>query len=159
MKNKRIVFLLCMVLTGLNATAQEAITVSGGLASGNNGTVSYTLGQVTYGTNIGVNGSISQGVQQSYDVSIVNGIEMSKISMNISAYPNPTNNYLKLKVELMNIENMSYLLCDMLGKPLQNQQLKSSETSIEMTDLVPSTYFVKVLDNSQVIKTFKIIKY
>lgn len=159
MKNKKIVLSIYVALVfGLSAKAQETITSSGGLASGSNGTVSYTIGQVTYSTDTGINGSSYQGIQQSYEISIISGAEVSEISLNISVYPNPTKDYLKLKAESMNVENMSYLLCDMLGKPLKNQELKGFETSIEMIDLVPSTYFIKVLDNHQVVKIFKIIK-
>ena len=63
-----VVILLLIHLTGLQA--QEAITASGGNASGSNGTVSYSVGQVAYTTISGVNGIVPIGVQQTYTISV-----------------------------------------------------------------------------------------
>ncbi len=70
-------------------------------ASGSDGTASYTVGQVVYTTETGTNGySIAQGVQQPFEISVVTGIKEAKdISLSVSAYPNPTSDYLIVKVE------------------------------------------------------------
>jgi hypothetical protein len=40
---------------------------AGGEATGSGGSVSYSVGQVVYTTNTGINGSVAQGVQQPYE--------------------------------------------------------------------------------------------
>ena len=59
-------FLFFMALTGLQA--QEAISASGGNASGSNGTLSYTVGQVVSSYIIGSEGTVTQGVQQPWEI-------------------------------------------------------------------------------------------
>ena len=93
------VLLLGLGLTGLQA--QTAIPATGGNVSGTGGSVSYSVGQVVYTTNTGgANGSVAQGVQQPFEISVVTGIdEANGITLQCSAYPNPTTDFLKLKVE------------------------------------------------------------
>jgi hypothetical protein len=147
-------------LTGLKA--QEAIPASGGDASGSGGSVSYTVGQLVYTTNFGASGSVAQGVQQPYEISIVVGIEAAcGINLSVLAYPNPTTDLLLLKVDAsttLSIQSLSYQLFDMNGKLVHSKKIESSETSIAMSNLVPAIYFLKVLQSKKEIKTFKIIK-
>ena len=93
-----IMLLLVLILTGLKA--QEAIPSSGGNASGSGGSVNYSFGQIVYTTNTGINGSVAQGVQQPYEISVVTGVEEANgINLIWTAYPNPATDHLQLKVE------------------------------------------------------------
>ena len=76
--------------------SQEAIPASGGDASGVGGTLSYTVGQLVYTNNSGNNGSVAQGVQQPYEISTTVGIEITNISLDFIAYPNPTSSNIVL---------------------------------------------------------------
>ena len=66
---------LLFIIVSNFLTAQEAITTSGGDASGSGGSVSYSVGQILYSTNTGANGSVAHGVQQPFEISVVIGIE------------------------------------------------------------------------------------
>lgn len=155
------VFLIIVGLSGLQA--QEAIPATGGNASGSGGTASYTVGQVVYTTNTGTTGSVAQGVQQPYEISVVSGIEQAKgINLECTAYPNPTTDFFTLRVENYDNENLSYQLFDISGNLLENKKLTINETIITMANRVAAIYFLKVIQtkntSSQEIKTFKIIK-
>ncbi|MBN2164781.1 MAG: T9SS type A sorting domain-containing protein [Marinilabiliaceae bacterium] len=151
------VLLLGLGLTGVQA--QESLNATGSNASGSGGSASYSVGQVVYTTNIGKSGSIAQGVQQPYEISVVTGIKEAKgINLTVTAYPNPTTDYLTLRIDEFEISNVSYQLYDMNGKLLQNEKITGSQTSIVMSNLVPATYFVKVIQGNKEVKTFKIIK-
>jgi hypothetical protein len=168
MKHKNLklsaVLLLGLGLTGLQA--QTSVNATGGNASGSGGSVSYSVGQVVYTTNTGTNGSVAQGVQQPFEISVVTGLEEAKgINLSVTAYPNPTTDYLTLSIDAsttLSIQSMSYQLYDMNGKLLQNEKITGNKTSIVMSNLVPANYFVKVVKTqglaSQEVKTFKIIK-
>lgn len=161
MRHKRLklsaVLLLGLGLTGLQA--QETIPATGGNATGSGGSASYSVGQVVYTTNTGTNGSVAQGVQQPFEISVVTGIEQTKgINLSVSAYPNPATDFLMLKVENYDNGNLSYQLFDMNSKLLQNKKVTSNQTSIVMSNLVPATYFVKVIQENKEVKTFKVIK-
>ena len=148
-----------LVLGLTSVQAQEAILATGGEASGSGGSASYSVGQVVYTTNTGTNGSVAQGVQQPYEISVVAGIEQARdIKLECTAYPNPTTDYLILKVENNDNENLSYQLYNINGKLIENKKLTSSETTISIANLNSATYFLKVSDNNKELKTFKIIK-
>jgi len=187
------VLLLGLGLTGLQA--QTNVNATGGNASGNGGSVSYSVGQVVYTTHKGSNGSVAQGVQQPYEISVAGIDEANGISLRVTAYPNPTTDYLTLEIDAstslsiqsmsnqidastslsiqsmsnqkdastsLSIQSMSYQLYDIQGKILQNQKITGYRTSIDMNNLVPSTYFVKVIQENKAnkaVKTFKVIKY
>ena len=46
----------------------------------------------------------------------------------------------------------------MNGKLIESKKVENNETSIVMSNLVPATYFLKVIQDNKEIKTFKIIK-
>jgi len=151
------VLLLGLGLTGLQA--QTSINATGGNASGSGGSASYSVGQVVYTTNTGTNGSVAQGVQQPFEISVVTAIEEAKgINLSVSAYPNPTTDYLTLEVKEYELSNLHFQLYDMSGKLLQSEKITGNQTSIVMSNLVPATYFVKVIQGNKEVKTFKIIK-
>ena len=161
-RNKRLLTALMLLgLGGLTSLqAQETVSTAGGEASGSGGTYSYTVGQVFYTTQTGTNGNyVAQGVQQPYEISVVTSIpEAKEINLSVSAYPNPTSNYLTVKVENYETANLQYIIFDINGKLLQTVKATGQETKIETNNLVPANYFVKVVDNEKEIKVFKIIK-
>jgi hypothetical protein len=162
------VLLLGLGLTGLQA--QESVNATGGNALGSGGTVAYSVGQLVYTTNTGTSGSVAQGVQQPFEISVVTGLEEAKgINLLVSAYPNPTTDYLTLSIDEFDISNLSYPLYDIQGKILETKKIEGNQASIVMSNLVPATYFVKVyavgrndgtgvIQGNKEIKTFKIIK-
>jgi len=160
-----LLFLFGLGLTGIQAQEiHQTIAATGGNASGTTGTVSYSVGQLVYATNIGTTGSVSQGVQQPYEISVVTAIEEAKgINLLVSAYPNPASDYLILSID-ENVKSgqdltlLSYQMYDIQGKLLQNQEITENRTTIDMGNLGPATYFVKVVQGNKEVKTFKIIK-
>jgi hypothetical protein len=151
------VILLCFGMFGLQA--QQVVTTSGGNASGSGGSASYSVGQVVYTTNGNSNGRVAQGVQQPYEIFIVTGIEEAKgISLEIMVYPNPATDFIKLKIENYDVQNLRYQLYDINARLLQDNKIVGNETDIVMSNYVSATYFLKVTDNNKVVKTFKIIK-
>lgn len=150
-------FLFVFGVTAVNA--QQTIPASGGNASGSGGSVSYTIGQVVYTTNAGSNGSVAQGIQQPYEISVVTGLEEAYgVDLLFSAYPNPANNYIILKIENYNTEMLTYQLYDENGKLFENKKVEGSETQIGLSDLAIAAYFLKIRENNKDIKIFKIIK-
>ena len=158
MKNKILTLMLFMFMF-YNVNAQQTVCVAGGDAVGSGGTSSYSVGQVVYTNNKGTNGSVAQGVQQPYEISVVSAIEEAKgIHLSVLAYPNPTTDFLILRIDEFEISNLSFQLYDMNGKLLQSKKITGNQTSIVMSNLVPANYFVKVTQGNKEVKTFKIIK-
>ena len=152
-----VILLLAISFAGLQA--QEAITTTGGNASGSGGSVSYSVGQVVYTTNTGTTGSVAQGVQQPFDIAVVTGLEEAKgITLQYSAYPNPVTDMLTLRIEGEVKTQYTVSLYDVNGICVVIKKISDVETSIDMKNLVRATYFLRVTDSSKEVKTFKIIK-
>ncbi len=154
---------LYLIILGMCFTfklsAQQSSNTAGGNATGTGGTVSYSVGQMNYTTNIGTSGSACQGVQQPYEIYMVTSVDEAKdLNINLSAFPNPTFDFLTLKIESSTTKNLSYLLLDMNGKLLATQKLEGTENKIAMNNYAAATYFIKITENNNTLKTFKIIK-
>ena len=157
---KKLVLTVLIVFTGLPILAQEAIPVVAGDATGSGGSVSYSVGQVLYTTNTGTNGSLAEGVQQPYEISVIVGNEEAKgINLIWRAFPNPATDFFTLEVEISDNEKYFFQLYDMMGKLLVSKKLIGNKTTISMSNLAPATYFLKITDNKEIVKTFKIIKH
>lgn len=158
MKHKKVILSVLLLGLGLISQAQQATTATGGNASGSGGTVTYAVGQIVYATNTGTTGSVAQGVQQPYEISIVLGIDNHSINLELTAYPNPTNNYLTLNVGNTALSTLNFQLHDISGKLIESRKIISSSETIGMENLPTATYFLKVTNNNKEVKTFKIIK-
>ena len=161
MQHKRlklsVVFFLGLGLMGLQA--QKSVNSTGGNASGSGGSASYSVGQAVYTSNTETDGTVAQGVQQPYEISIVTEIKEAKdISLSFLVYPNPTTDFLKLKTENYTSENLRYHLYQLDGKILETKKIESLDVSISMEHLASGIYFLKITELDKDIKTFKIIK-
>ena len=159
---KTYLFLLFLLVL-CSVHAQQATISSGGKAMGTDGSVDYSLGQTTYTSNRSSAGSVSQGVQQPFEISIVSGIDIKSVLLECSVYPNPTTDFLRLKLQDINSVNLSFQLFDINGKQIISKKVEGSDTEISLQGQKPGTYFLKVLQlkgtsNQQAIKVFKIIK-
>lgn len=157
MKHKKLKLGVLLVGFNLSVQAQQAATASGGDASGSGGTVAYSVGQIVYTTITGSNGSVAQGVQQAYEISIVLGVENHLIHL-IQAYPNPTIDYLTLNVGNTDLSSLNFQLYDITGRLIESKRITSSIETINMEILPSATYFLKVTNNNKEVKLFKIIK-
>lgn len=139
--------------------AQETITATGGIASGSGGSASYSVGLIISSTATGTNGSTSAGGQQPYEISTVTEIkEAGDVNLIYSTYPNPTSDFLTLRIENNDQKKLCYQLFDINGKLIENKKTESNETRISLINLVPATYILKVTKNNEEVKTFKIVK-
>lgn len=139
-----------------SATAQVSVNASGGSASSSEGSVDYSIGQVVYTTNIAESGSVAQGIQQPYV--ILEFEEPNGTKASISAYPNPTTDLLTLDVRKTDLSAFSFRLYDIVGRLLQNEPIITRETNINMSSFLTGIYFIKVFQENNEMKTFKIVK-
>jgi hypothetical protein len=151
--------ILFIVIGVISLHAQEGIPSASGDASGDGGTISYSIGQLVCNTYNGTNGTVSQGLQQPFEISVVTGIdELSCITLECNLYPNPVTDFLTLKIENLSYSTFHFQLIDFNGKLLENRKFESNETIIAVNNLIPAIYFLKIFKNNEEVKTFKIIK-
>jgi hypothetical protein len=147
-----------VVLMSFSSIAQQATVSSGGNATGIGGSVSYSVGQVAYTTQTGSTGSITQGVQQAFEIYTLGVNDFPEIKLSMSVYPNPTISTITLKVEDLSLNDLNIELFDIHGKKIQTEKIQNTNTIIELENLPSSIYILKVESGNKTIKTFKIIK-
>ena len=106
--------------------AQQTVNVSGGDATGTNGKISYTIGQVAYSSTVGSNGSVSQGVQQPFEFATLGIDNFPTINLEMSLYPNPSTTEVHLKIKDYSSKQMEYSVFDMTGKLKQSKKITAS---------------------------------
>jgi hypothetical protein len=158
MKSSPFVLFAAALLWGGLVHAQQSVNSSGGNAMGSGGTVSYSIGQVVYTTNLGNSGNVAQGVQQTYEIIPV-GINEDEPKISLSVFPNPINDHLILQVNEVEHSTLNFELCDMQGKQLSKGQIIAKQAQINTASLSSGTYFINVINQeTQKVQTFKIIK-
>ena len=159
-KKKAMLSILCLMFYFHGSLlAQEAVTASGGEATGAGGTVSYTTGQVVYNTYSSAANSEAQGVQQPYEISVVTSIyKQPNMAIECTVFPNPSTHFLQLQIEGDDLEEVNYQLYDVTGKLLERNQVNTRLTTINMKKYVSATYLLYVSKENEPMQTFKIIK-
>lgn len=158
MKHKTITMVALLFLNLGGVFAQKTVSTTGSDALGTGGSSSYTVGQTVYTTNTGTNGTVTQGVQQPYEISTTVGIKVTEINLSLVAYPNPTSNSLTFNTGDYNTESLTYQLLDVAGRLLDSKTIINNVTQVNLQDLPMSTYFINIIDKNSLIKTFRIVK-
>jgi hypothetical protein len=161
MKTTRLCFvrstIVLMMFIGFNLNGQEVISSAGDFQSNGNYSLSWTLGEPVIETYTAGSTVLTQGFQQPILVS-VSIYENPELNFDISAFPNPTSDFLNVVISNGTYDQISYLLFDVTGKLLDSRQIVSEQTEILFSHLPVATYYVKILENNKELKTFKIIK-
>jgi hypothetical protein len=153
---KQVISIVGVLFTSITF-GQTSVNTAGGDVSNTSGSVSYSIGQVTYQSTSNASGSVSQGVQQAYVISTLELVE-NAFNFSLSAFPNPTQENLHLRVGNFNQEQLSYKLINTEGKLLNQGEILTQETELDMRQYAVATYFVEVHHAGKKVQTFKIIK-
>jgi len=157
MKTK-LYFSIFLLLFSLLSFAQESVNASGGGVTNASNTISYSIGQPFYHQVNGGGVTLIEGVQQPYEIITLGTSEYSEIQLGMKVYPNPTSSLLFLKIEGIELKNLSYQLFDSSGRNIFQDKIKQAETSIDLTSKPSGVYILNVLNTQKSIKVFKIIK-
>jgi len=140
----------------LNLYSQSNTVSAGGDAEGDNGSVSYSIGQVVYTSAQGSNGNVNQGVQQPYDVGVIIGIE--EIGISLSVFPNPTAGLLTLTVADEDASLLSYQLFDASGRMVDAKNNLNSTNSISLDRYATGVYTLSVSRDNKQVKSFRVVR-
>ena len=149
---QKLKLLLFLLFVFANATAQKAFVASGGNATGSGGTSSYSIGQFDYTTATGSGGSAMQGVQIPFEIETLSGKEFTQIALKTAIYPNPTTDFVILKFENFDYQNLSYQLIDLNGREIVHQKITNSKAQIQVENLPNAIYTLIVNDKNRTIK-------
>ena len=141
------------------ASAQNSVSSSGSTIFDNGGSISFTVGQIVCKTISDTNISISQGVQQTYEISITSiADEIKGKLISCTTFPNPTSDLLMLSIDNLDKIKTTVTLYNLSGSLLSVIPVESSLTTINMSNLKSDIYFLHIIGDGKELKIFKIIK-
>ena len=150
-------FISLIILSMMSLCAQSAIVPIGGDMEGSGVTVSYTIGQIAVQSYGEGSTRIFEGVQQPYEIQTIGIDNYPGITLNAMVYPNPTLGNVQLTMNNVQLKG-EVRVFDSNGKYLFSKKIEGETTVIPMSNLAAGTYFVNVLDGTQVLKSFKVVK-
>lgn len=154
MKNK--LFITCICILGCTTLFSQKNTVSaGGNNIGPGGSFCYSVGQINYTFQTNGNENIIEGLQQPYEISVLEIKNFETLS-NITVFPNPTTQFVTISVK--EFENIEYQLFDTNGRLIQSGKIVNAETTINVSRLPQATFILNIIKNQNISKTYKIIK-
>ena len=151
-------FLFLIIISCHFTSAQNAVVATGGSATGGGGSFSYSVGQIAQNYYSGANGSMSEGLQQPFEILTLGTDIFQNILLEMTIYPNPTTSNVTLKISNLDLENLNYQLLDITGKQISSVKISKADTQITLEKYNASIYFLNIIKNDKTIKTFKIIK-
>lgn len=150
------IIVLTLICFSIQSEAQQVIGAAGTTTTTSQGSVSYTVGEIAIQTTETSSGTVSEGVQQAYEIYKVGVTELA-LGSSINVYPNPTNGQLTLNTTNFS-KNLSYELYDSQGKLIQECASFSDGHTLSISEFVNAVYYLKTSSDNQPIQTFKIIK-
>ncbi|WP_019038599.1 T9SS type A sorting domain-containing protein [Psychroflexus tropicus] len=153
-------YLVLVFIAGmsLNTVAQQITLTSGGNAISSGGSLSFSIGQVSYNSYSSSSGQLSEGVQQSFEVSTLS-VEKPIAAFSLAIYPNPTSKFISMDFKNQFEGGYHFKLFDMQGKLLIEQDVHNQNTRIDLREFASSTYILNLFKNNSIIQSFKILKH
>lgn len=149
--------LISFLISAGMVNAQDSVNSGGGTALSSAGFASFSIGQPFFVSQISATGAVYPGIQQGYEISSEDGLNIYP-SVSVKAYPNPVTDYLILSFSSFDLYGIKVILTDSKGVFLRLSEIVEAESRIDMASLSAGVYFLKVLKDNRLLKTFKILK-
>ena len=151
---KKTAFLLFSLFATISVTAQEIVSTQGDSYSNASGNIDFTIGEVVINTGTDGTNDLTQGFHQTNWYFV--GLEDHSPSYEATIFPNPTSEVLNIRTSTF--ENVTYTLYDAQGKLVMQDILSAEQTPIQVGQLAPGSYSLRLNNQTQNLKTFKLIK-
>jgi hypothetical protein len=151
---KKSTVVLFLLLTTVSVSAQEVVSTQGDSYSNTSGSIDFTIGEVVINTGTDGTNGITQGFHQTNWNFL--GVEDFAPDYEAIIFPNPTEDVLNIRTSTF--ENVTYTLYDAQGKTCYAGLLSAEQTPIQVSQLAPGAYSLTLNNETQNLKTFKLVK-
>ncbi len=139
-----------------SAFAQEVVSSSGESFATPSGGIDFTVGEVVIETVSNGTNTLTQGFHQTL-LEVV-GLEDLLPDLEVSIFPNPTDEL--VTIEVSDFHSLNYQLIDQTGRLIDQDELKSSQTQLNVSKLPAGMYTLLLMVNeSGTAKTYQVIKH
>ncbi|MDB2656890.1 T9SS type A sorting domain-containing protein [Crocinitomicaceae bacterium] len=152
---KRHTLVLFSLFASISVSAQEVVSTQGESYSNASGSIDFTIGEVVIHTGTDGTNDLTQGFHQT-NWNFV-GVEDHAPNYEAIIFPNPTEDVLNIRTSTF--ENVTYTLYDAQGKLVMQDILSAEQTPIQVSQLAPGSYSLTLNNQTQNLKTFKLIKH
>ena len=147
---------ILLILANISQTKSQEIICSGGdYFKNNEGSVSFTIGEPVRDYFAVDKYWLTQGFQQSTIAIITNTKEEDK-EISLSVFPNPTYDFIIISADYC--DGLKYQLYSFNGNLLQQGDMVLTETKLTLSKFPPAIYVLRIIDNLDILSTYKIIK-
>jgi len=150
-----LVVILLMLASISQTKSQEIICSGGDYFQTNEGSVSFTIGEPVSDYFTVDKYWLTQGFQQSTIAIITNTKEEDK-EISLSVFPNPTHDFVTISTDYC--DGLKYQLYSFNGDLLQQGDMVLTETKLTLSKFPPAIYILRIIDNLDILSTYKIIK-
>lgn len=151
---KKNTLVLFSFFVSIAVTAQEVVATQGESYSNASANIDFTIGEVIIDTGTDGTNDLTQGFHQTNWNFL--GVEDFAPDYEASIFPNPTSDVLNIRTS--SFENVTYTLYDAKGKLVMQNILSAEQTPIQVIQLAPGSYSLTLNNETQNLKTFKLIK-
>ena len=149
-------------LTTINTSrvlSQSTFDASGGDLLSSDGSISFSMGQVLHRTiRSDANQNITFGVQQPIESLMISGLDKDILNESkVSVFPNPAKGYIHINTDHNSPVILWFELYDMMGRIQMKNELSLGSTIIDLNDLEPTIYLLKLRCNEKTVESLKII--
>jgi hypothetical protein len=138
--------------------AQQVVSSGGGQGAGSGVRISWTIGEPVISTLRSGSLILTQGFHQTR-LSLTAIEEIPVPGLKLSVFPNPTAEFINLKIEEGDFALFQYTLLDINGKSLKTNKLKEASTRVDMGKLAAGIYLLRISrKNGETIKTCRVVK-
>ena len=136
------------------------MVTGGDYFNNSNGSLTWTCGEIITEAFSNDDVSLTQGFNQS---NLILSIEekTENIDFKISAFPNPTNDFITIKSDAstpLGNQKLNYQLFDLKGNLIKQELNGKQNQEISVKELTSGIYFIKIYNENQKSKTIKIEK-
>lgn len=162
--------LLWLSMAALGATAQNispsVLNSTGGSNSIGSNVYEWSFGEMTLvDTYTSPNLILTQGILQNDPAGAAGLISSVSSLLDLSVYPNPSQDFIYIKSSTKDESTLSYVLTDASGKKIQGKEgcisKLNNEQTVSLQDLPSGVYFLQIVDDKKSVnhsKTFQIQK-
>ncbi len=151
------IFTVAALLFATYGMAQKSVVTTGGAASCNTSSVSYSVGQIATGTAQTADFRMFEGVQQPIQVSEMSIDEALRLNVEMKVYPNPTADAVCLYRVDEHKSQLAYTLFSADGAEIMKGVLEDVSTTISLQSLPPAVYVLRV-SNGKLQCAYRIMK-
>ncbi len=151
---KKNTIVLFSLFASISVSAQEVVSAQGESYSNASAKIDFTIGELVINTGTDGTNELTQGFHQTN----WNFLGLEDFAPNYEAiiFPNPTQEVLNIRTSMF--ENVTYTLYDAQGKLVMQNILSAEQTPIQVSQLAPGSYSLTLNNETQNLKTFKLIK-